>query len=86
VRIHTTTRPFRSDEVVTLHGVRLTAPTRSTLDAAEAGTEPDYIIQAVAQALDRRLLTPQELLAAADERPARVRQLIVRALEDARCA
>lgn len=86
VRIHTTTRPFRPDEVVTLHGVRLTAPTRSTLDAAEAGTEPDYIIQAVAQALDRRLLTPQELLAAADERPARVRQLIVRALEDARRA
>lgn len=83
VRIHTTTRPFRPDEVVTLHGVRLTATTRSILDAAKAGTEPDYITQAVAQALDRRLLTPQELLTAADNRSARVRQIIVRALEDA---
>ena len=79
VAIHTTTRPFRPGEIMQRFGVRVTAPARTIVDAAEAGTEPDYIVEAVNRALARGLLTKRELRAAAHDRPERVRRLIDKA-------
>ena len=40
VVVHTTTRPIESTDVVVREGIRLTSPTRTILDSAEAGTPP----------------------------------------------
>lgn len=82
--IHTTTRPFRPGDVVKRFGVRITSPVRTIADAAEAGTDPSFIIEAVARALDTGLVTAEELRRAASGRPNRVRVLIDRAIQEAR--
>ncbi len=82
VRIHTTTRPFRRGDVVQRFGVRTTSPALTIVDAAEAGTDPDYIVQAVKGALERGLLTKDELFAAVGDGSKRVRGLITRAVEE----
>lgn len=84
VAIHTTTRPFRPGEVVQRFGIRVTSPARTIADAAEAGTEPEYVVEAVSEALARGLVTEGELRAAAEERPERVRRVIGQAVEEAR--
>lgn len=84
VRIHTTTQSFESREVVQRFGVRVTSPARTIVDAAAEGTEPEYIHEAVSRALGRGLLTEKELDAAAEERSARVRRLVRRAIEEAK--
>jgi len=53
--------PLPPDEVQDYATIRLTAPGRSIVDAAIAGTEPRQIIMAVWQALDRHITTPEEL-------------------------
>lgn len=63
VKLHTTTRPLGSAEVVTREGIRTTAPARSIIDAASAGTAPEQIQAAIAQALDEGLVTTRSLLA-----------------------
>jgi predicted transcriptional regulator of viral defense system len=78
--LHTTTRPFNANEVTVRAGVRLTAPTRTILDAAEAGTGPEQIELAVQQALERGATTPSRLREQASKRSARVRELIDRAI------
>jgi predicted transcriptional regulator of viral defense system len=80
VRVHTTNRPFRPGDVVVRDGLRVTAPERSIVDAAEAGTAPDQIVAAVADALGRGMTTASRLLAAAHERRGRVDRLIRQAL------
>lgn len=84
VRIHTTTRAFGRGEVVRRFGVRITSPARTVLDAAEAGTDPEYIVDAVATALERGLATDGDLKHVAQHRPARVKRLIERAIEETR--
>jgi predicted transcriptional regulator of viral defense system len=84
VRLHTVRRPFRPDEVRQQFGVRITSPARTIVDAAEAGTDPGYIVDAVAQGLQRGVITAPELASATADRTQRVRNLIKRALEEAR--
>jgi predicted transcriptional regulator of viral defense system len=79
--MHTTTRPFKPNEVIVRDGIRFTAPTRTILDAAEAGTGPEQIELAVQQALDRGTTTPSRLREQADGRSVRVRELIDRAIQ-----
>jgi predicted transcriptional regulator of viral defense system len=74
--VHTASRPLRPDEVTTVGGIRVTVAARSIVDAADAGTGPEQIEMAVAQALDRRLATPDELRAQATTRGSRVVQQI----------
>jgi len=76
VVIHTTTRPLQPSDVVTRHGIRITSPLRSILDAASTGTAPEQIELAIDQALRRGLLDRHELLAAAAERNGRVKRLV----------
>jgi predicted transcriptional regulator of viral defense system len=80
VTLHTT-KALEPFEVVSRHGVRVTDPVRSILDAATAGTAPEQIEMAVRQALNQGLVTRRSLLARADQRGGRVAGLIRRAAE-----
>jgi hypothetical protein len=70
-------------QVVRRGVLRVTAPARSILDAAEAGTAPEQIVRAVQQAIEQGLATRKQFLALARQRPRRVEALIVRAVESA---
>ncbi len=83
VVIHTTTRPLQPSDPVTRHGIRVTSPLRSILDAANAGTAPEQIELAIDQALRRGLFDHDEVLAAAAERNGRVQRLVHGALRRA---
>jgi predicted transcriptional regulator of viral defense system len=82
VRFHTLEQPPGSKEVRSLHGVPVTSPERTIVDALAAGTQPEQIELATAQALERGLTTPRRLRAAAAHRSARVRDLVDRTLRE----
>ena len=79
--IHTVVEPLKDTEVVVRDGIRLTAPARSIVDAAEWGTSPEHIESAVRDALRRGMTTRDRLLAAAADRSGEVRARIDRVLE-----
>jgi predicted transcriptional regulator of viral defense system len=81
VKIHTTERPVGPSERWIREGIAITSPTRSILDAAETGADPDQIERAVVQAVGRGLATSEALLRAAGERSRRVARLIEGGLE-----
>jgi predicted transcriptional regulator of viral defense system len=81
VTLHTTTKALEPSEVVSRHGIRVTDPVRSILDAASVGTAPEQIEMAVRQALHEALVTRRSLLARADRRGGRVAELIRHAAE-----
>ena len=80
VRLHTLEHPPASKDVRSLHGIPVTSPERTIVDALSAGTQPEQIELAITQALERGLSTPRRLRAAAAHRSARVRDLVERAL------
>ncbi len=82
VTVHTTADDLAPDEIVTRQGLRITAPTRTILDVADAGTAPEQVIMAVGQAQARGMIIAARLREAAARRDRRVRGLIERALED----
>ena len=84
VTLHTTSYPLAALDVVTREGMRVTAPVRTILDAAEAGTAPEQIVLAVSQARERGLLTATDLHRAAQERDQRTRRLVDQALRESR--
>ncbi len=84
VRLHTTSRPLEATDVVEREGIRVTAPSRTILDAAEAGTGPEQVEMAIRQAVRRGRLVPDQLRVAARERSRRVRGLVEGALGEAR--
>lgn len=81
--VHTTAHALGPEEIVTREGLRITAPMRTILDVAEAGTAPEQVIMAVRQARERGMILAAPLRQAALRRDRRVRDLINRALEDA---
>lgn len=83
VRIHTTTHPLAEADVISRHGVRLTAPARTIADVAAAGMAPDQVSAAVSQALRRGLTTPALLRGAARSRGHRVQRLVEAAVSGA---
>jgi predicted transcriptional regulator of viral defense system len=80
VKIHTTVRPLRPSDLTYRDGMVVTSATRTILDAAEAGTAPDQIELAVAQAVERGLATTDQLKRGAAERGRRVAALVEGAL------
>jgi predicted transcriptional regulator of viral defense system len=84
VRIHTAIKPLLPEDTTMRDGLRLTSATRTILDAAEAGTAPEQIELAVAQALERGLTTTLRLAEGARQRSRRVARLIEASLADAR--
>lgn len=86
VAVHTTTRPFGAADVVVRDGIKVSAPVRAIVDAAEAGTAPDQIKVAVRQVIERGMATEAQLLEAASARGRRVQRLVLQAVEEARRA
>jgi len=82
VAIHTTTRRIGRSDIVVRDGIRVTAPARSIIDAAEAGTAPEQIVTAVGQALDRGIVTESKILGVAKTRGGRVERLVRQVLEE----
>ena len=80
VTFHTTTHPLGDGDIITRHGVRLTAPARTIVDVAAVGVSPDQVAAAIRQALGRGLTTPGMLREAARSRGRRVQRLIEAAL------
>ncbi len=72
VTLHTVTTPLRTDEIVTRHGIQLTAPVRALLDVAEAGTAPEQIERGVREAVRWGLTIPDHLRQGAQTRGKRV--------------
>jgi predicted transcriptional regulator of viral defense system len=82
VRFHAVQRPPTSEEVRSLHGIPVTTPERTIVDALAAGTQPEQVALAIHQALERGLTTRRRLQAATTDRSARVRGLIDQALQE----
>lgn len=80
VKMHTTTRPFGPLDVVVRDGIRLTSPSRTILDAAEAGTAPEQIEMAIQQAISRGIATKNQIVEGAKQRNGRVQRLVAGAL------
>ncbi len=59
-KIHTVVEPLPMSDVIEVHGVRATSPTRSIVDAARSFTAPEQIEMATKQALERGIATPEE--------------------------
>lgn len=76
VTLHTTTRPFGQGQVTVRDGMRVTAPARSIVDAAEAGIAPEQVRRAVTEAIARGLTNRRHLLAMARSRGSRVQKLV----------
>lgn len=83
-RLHTTTMPLRRDEIATRFGLQVTSPARTLADVADIGADPSVVIEATGRALASGLVSPNELRLAVKGRSARVRDLIDRAIEEAR--
>lgn len=79
--LHSTTAPPQGDEIISRHGILLTDPVRTLLDAAEDGTAPEQIVQGVAAAIKRGLLTRAQLEQKSESRNKRTKRLITLALE-----
>ena len=84
VAIHTTREPLQQSDVLGKDGMRVTTPTRSTVDAAESGTAMEQIVMAIRQAFARGLTTPKLLRGGAERRSRRVAELVLGEVE--RCA
>ena len=76
VRLHTLERPPKPSDIGRVHGLPVTTPERSLIDALEAGTQLKQIELGVQQALERGITTPRRLVAAAAGRSGRVRTFV----------
>lgn len=83
ITLHTTTRPLESRDITYREGVRVTSPTRTIVDVAEAGQSPEHVEVAVAQALDRGQTSPKRLRTAVASRSQRIQHMIEQAIENA---
>ncbi len=83
VKLHTSIRSLSLEDIVTYGPLRVTAPTRTIVDAAESGAGPEQIILAVRQALAQGLTTRKRLLESLKGRSQRTAALIQRATEEA---
>lgn len=80
VRFHHPRIPLRSDEVRQVHGMRVTSPERTIVDALEGGTQPDQVRAAIRQALEQGITTADRLRSAVAHRPLSFRASIERSL------
>lgn len=69
-------------DVVPYEGLRVTRPARALVDAAAAGADPEQIQLAIHQGLSRALMTPEQLLLAAQRPKYRNKRAVQRLVED----
>ena len=84
LRLHTVSEPLRRKEVTTRSGVQLTSPARTIADIADIAVDLDVLFEATARALQTGLASAPELRGATARRSARVRELVGRAIREAR--
>ena len=75
--------PLPEGDARLYHGMRVTAPARTIVDAAASGTDPTQIHRAVQEAFDRGLVDAATLRAAAVRRPNQHRRGVRKLIEDA---
>jgi predicted transcriptional regulator of viral defense system len=71
------------DDTTDYDGVRATTPARSIVDAASAGTDPEQVMKAVRQGLERALFDPGQLRDIARRPRYRNRRTALPLIEDA---
>lgn len=69
------------DEVAEREGLRVTTPARTIVDAASGGTDPEQVEKAIRQAVDRALVTPEQLRAGASRAGYRHRRSVLPLVE-----
>jgi predicted transcriptional regulator of viral defense system len=84
LRLHTVSDRLRRKEVTTRFGVQLTSPARTIADIADVAVDPEVVLEATARALHSGLASAPELRGATARRSARVRELVGRAIREAR--
>jgi len=84
VKIHTTKKAITKAEIVVRDGITTTSPTRTILDVAESGIDPEQVERAVSQAVNRGLATAHQLQEKAGERGKKVDMLITNAIKKLR--
>lgn len=82
VSLHTASRPIPDEHLSTRHGIALTTPARSIIDAANAGAAPDQIQAAIRQAISRGLTTPQQLAGQAKRANRHVARLVSETVQE----
>jgi len=80
VALHTTTVPLSGADVTWRHGLLVTSPARTIVDAAATGTAPEQIEAAIEQALRDGMTTAAQLRRAAAGADRRVVDLVDRSL------
>lgn len=81
VALHTTETPPSGADVVVREGIAVTSPARTIVDAAAAGTAPEQIEAAIAQALRLGITTPSQLRRLAATKDQRVAETIERSVQ-----
>lgn len=81
ITLHTSIRPLDASDITYWNGIRITSPTRTIVDVAEAGTSVEHVERSVAQALQTGMTSTGRLRAAAASRSQRVRRVIEQAIE-----
>jgi predicted transcriptional regulator of viral defense system len=83
VTLHTATAPIPDSDITTRHGIRVTTPERTIIDAARSGTAPEQIQMAVRQALQEGRTTPDQLTERAERNGGHVAALVKHATQEA---
>ncbi len=86
VTLHTATTAIPDDEITTRHGIRVSTPSRSIIDAASSGTAPEQIQMAIRQALEQGRTTPSQLAGQAERHGGQIAVLARRTIQEAQAA
>jgi predicted transcriptional regulator of viral defense system len=86
VTLHTATAPIPDGDITTRHGIRVTTPARTIIDAARSGTAPEQIQMAVRQALQEGRTTPDQLAEHAERNGGHIAALVMHTTQEATAA
>ncbi len=86
VTLHTVTASIPDGDITTRHGIRVTTPARTIIDAARSGTAPEQIQMAVRQALQEGRTTPDQLAEHAERNGGHVAALVKQTTQEATAA
>ena len=78
LRLHTNS--LKPEETTTREGLPVTTVARTIADVAIAGLGTELVVQAIHEAIDRGLTSPEELLAQADYQGGRAKRIIYETL------
>lgn len=71
IKLHFPRNHPAKNEIRQIHGLPVTSPERTIIDAIKSGTQPEQIEMAIRQAVERGMTTPRRLRSAASSSSAR---------------